>query len=210
MYLSVGILASQISHLMALFPSFVIFIADLLMPMFGYNCTLPLLSTHSSHPTLCAGCGWSYHLCLATHSIITLFLYIPSFSSLPFYVTFPPVLCPLNTLKTCTVFWKLDQPSAIIPKFIDFFGLSFLLQMSPKTVIGFFTSVSDPEVKVLILTLEGPWFEMDESRIGHGVRFTPKAAVSPPTHLLKAILKLHESGTACHFPLSPGGGGCII
>lgn len=37
------------------------------------NCTLPLLSFHSSHPTLCTGCGWSYRPCLATHSIITLF-----------------------------------------------------------------------------------------------------------------------------------------
>lgn len=49
---------------------------------------------------------------------------------------------------------------------------------------------------------------MDESRIGHGVQSKPKAAVSPPTHLLKAILKLHESGTACHFPCLLGGGGC--
>lgn len=48
---------------------------------------------------------------------------------------------------------------------------------------------------------------MDESRIGHGVQSKPKAAVSPPTHLLKAILKLHESGTACHFPCLLGGRG---
>lgn len=38
-----------------------------------HNCTLPLLSFHSSHPTLCAERGWSYCPCLATHSIIKLF-----------------------------------------------------------------------------------------------------------------------------------------
>lgn len=61
-----------------------------------------------------------------------------------------------------------------------------------------------------LLKAENPSLETDESRIGHAVHSKPKAAVSPPTHLLKAILKLHESGTACHFPLSLGGGGCII
>lgn len=44
--------------------------------------------------------------------------------------------------------------------------------------------------------------ETDESRMGHAVRSKPKAAVSPPTHLLKAVVKLHESGAACHSPLS--------
>lgn len=43
--------------------------------------------------------------------------------------------------------------------------------------------------------------------MGHGVDLIPKAAVLPPTHLLKAILKLHESGTACHFSLISGEGG---
>lgn len=62
----------------------------------------------------------------------------------------------------------------------------------------------------LLVEAENPSLEIDESRIGHGVHSKPKAAVSPPTHLLKAILKLHESGTACHFPLSLGRGGCII
>lgn len=61
-----------------------------------------------------------------------------------------------------------------------------------------------------MLKAENPSLETDESRIGHAVHSKPKAAVPPPTHLLKAILKLHESGTACHFPLSLGGGGCII
>lgn len=61
-----------------------------------------------------------------------------------------------------------------------------------------------------MLKAENPSLETDESRIGHTVRSKPKAAVPPPTHLLKAILKLHESGTACHFPLSLTGGGCII
>lgn len=61
-----------------------------------------------------------------------------------------------------------------------------------------------------LLKAENPSLETDESRIGHAVHSKPKAAVSPPTHFLKAILKLQESGTARHFRSSPGGGGCII
>lgn len=61
-----------------------------------------------------------------------------------------------------------------------------------------------------LLKAENPSLETDESRIGHAVHSKPKAAVSPPTHFLKAILKLQESGTAHHFRSSLGGGGCII
>lgn len=86
-------------------------------------------------------------------------------------------------------------------------------------IIAFFTSVYMPfpphecaskEFLPSLLKAENPSLETDESRIGHAVHFKPKAAVSPPTHLLKAIFKLHKSGTARHFPLSLGGGGCII
>lgn len=50
------------------------------VPLIKYNCTLPLILSHSSHPTLCTRCGWSYRPCHTTH-VITLFsshLYSPA------------------------------------------------------------------------------------------------------------------------------------
>lgn len=61
-----------------------------------------------------------------------------------------------------------------------------------------------------LLKAINPSLETDESRIGHAVQSKPKAAVSPPTHFLKAIFKLQKSGIARHFPLSLGRGGCVI
>lgn len=60
-----------------------------------HSCTLPLPSLHSSQPTPCAGRRWSYRLCLAAHSVITLFSSIPYHRSHAVYshVVVPPLLC---------------------------------------------------------------------------------------------------------------------
>lgn len=52
--------------------------------------------------------------------------------------------------------------------------------------------------------------EADESWISHAVHYKPKAAVSPPTLLLKAILKWRERGMACRFCLFLLERSCII
>lgn len=150
------------------------------------NSTLPLVSAHSSHPTLCAGCGWSSplpphplnHYIISFHTIILFPPGLPH-SFVPLYITCLKNLCG-GVIRWDIYIW-VDACSFLCRKFF-----------------------SSSWRKVFILKAENRWLDIDESWIGHGVHFKPKAAVSPPTHNLKAILKLHESGNACHFPLISG------
>lgn len=153
---------------------------------FDCNCTLPLVSARSSHPTLC----WMWvklpplpqhplnHYIISFHTIILFPPGLPH-SFVPLYIT-----CLKKSVQWCHQ--------------MRYLHLNWCLVVSVQFIF------SSSWRKVFILKAENRWLDIDESWVGHGVHFKPKAAVSPPTHNLKAILKLHESGNACHFPLISG------
>ncbi len=129
------------------------------------------------------------------YSVHTIILFPPTWRHQPPFVS----LC-----TRCFKIWYECITSVVISQFCCQIFEKKLYLLFPTNV---------PRLKWIfpsLLRAENASLETDESRIGHAVHSKPKAAASPPTHLLKAILKLHESGTACHFPLSLGGGGCII
>ncbi len=117
----------------------------LVVLLLEHNCTLPLLSLHSSHPTLCAGRGWSYRPCLATHSIITLFSsYHHSLSS--YFTSRFPLFCVLvhNTLQNLAAMfmssYELCAFASNVWSFCNFTAKSFF-----QSIYAVFPPINVPQ-----------------------------------------------------------------
>lgn len=90
-------------------PIICLVVCVLVVLVLEHNCTPPLLSLHSSHPTLCAGRGWLHRLCLTTHSIITFFSSILSRSCYSYNATVHLLLCTLYLTYFNLSCWLLSS-----------------------------------------------------------------------------------------------------